>query len=768
MKTNYVLPILFLYWCSSLCAQVQSYQKVFEPEIKTCLGTLLDPMDRVSLLLGTFQLDLEMHYMWNYDPSLDVQEAKYLVSPFPDDNFFHFLSYKNVAKLIGTDKVFFAINNSLSMQQFFFFNTTTEETWYFDSGQLFSINTAFATIAIDVTEDGVFQMFKTGPSGEIFQVFVTEEGHVLSKKYHFDDDFTLNYFVADACHNTDTKTTLVVAEKSNSIMDTPEAVSTVLLEVDTIGDVIQSKSIVGFAASQILKDDIHGGYYLCGNSPVISNSSGNTGDMVLMKLDEELNILWSDVFYADHFDYKRCIINALPNGDLVLAYSTLGAFPVILARLDSNHSIVWEKGYPLFEPEIDVASDGSLFLTSSFSFDSEGELYREITLSKTDTLGDIANCEVFPSCLKKTTASFSIAPANFQTVLLSENINDTTEGFLIDTSMLESVYNCNIPPSPDAFFDLPDTLCINSTLLLEDLPNLHAHGIEWQLEHENQDSIWQDSLNFRFEFDQSGLYKVKQSVWFLGCGNEYEDSIYILDFPDPNIQIVDGDTCQGPPLSLGVEMNQIAQSLDWGNGQFTDILEVYDEGDYTVLANNGYCETSDTISINFVIEDPSSVLQVPSDTVLCPDDLPYILIPESDFVSTFQFDDQSDSSFQINSAGLHTVQVSLDNCVFEQDFKLELLPDCLLDIHIPNIFSPNNDGINDDFKVYGSEFLLLDMKIYDRWGACLFQSSEQQEAWNGRMGSRELRDGLYVYTITLQNLRTGQSELYRGTVQLLR
>jgi gliding motility-associated-like protein len=86
---------------------------------------------------------------------------------------------------------------------------------------------------------------------------------------------------------------------------------------------------------------------------------------------------------------------------------------------------------------------------------------------------------------------------------------------------------------------------------------------------------------------------------------------------------------------------------------------------------------------------------------------------------------------------------------------------------IPNTFSPNGDGINDDWYIEGL-FLYGKMKcrVYDRWGREVYQSDWEHFRWDGKQlgGDRDLPDGAYYYTLELQ----GYDQVFKGYIMLLR
>ena len=66
---------------------------------------------------------------------------------------------------------------------------------------------------------------------------------------------------------------------------------------------------------------------------------------------------------------------------------------------------------------------------------------------------------------------------------------------------------------------------------------------------------------------------------------------------------------------------------------------------------------------------------------------------------------------------------------------------------IPNVFSPNFDGINDEFEVAVSNVTITYMAIYNRWGGVVWNSSQTNPKWNGYFGELEAEPGVYVYMV---------------------
>ena len=86
------------------------------------------------------------------------------------------------------------------------------------------------------------------------------------------------------------------------------------------------------------------------------------------------------------------------------------------------------------------------------------------------------------------------------------------------------------------------------------------------------------------------------------------------------------------------------------------------------------------------------------------------------------------------------------------------------DIFIPAAFSPNNDGLNDQWVIPSlAAFPSFDLQVYDRWGRQVFQQFTAGNWWNGRYLGEPLPSGIYIYLLRLP----GRTRMYKGTVVII-
>lgn len=88
-------------------------------------------------------------------------------------------------------------------------------------------------------------------------------------------------------------------------------------------------------------------------------------------------------------------------------------------------------------------------------------------------------------------------------------------------------------------------------------------------------------------------------------------------------------------------------------------------------------------------------------------------------------------------------------------------------LQVPNVFTPNGDGKNDEFRVAYQSLASFQCWIFNRWGRKVFSWSEPQKGWDGTIGGKKAAEGPYFYIIKAVGT-DGQKFTRKGDINLLR
>ncbi len=90
-------------------------------------------------------------------------------------------------------------------------------------------------------------------------------------------------------------------------------------------------------------------------------------------------------------------------------------------------------------------------------------------------------------------------------------------------------------------------------------------------------------------------------------------------------------------------------------------------------------------------------------------------------------------------------------------------------VFVPDVFTPNNDGINDSLVVSLPDVASFSLRIYDRWGSLIFVGSTVAEGWDGSAGGKPAPPGAYTWLVSYQRPGANNALITRtGHVLLLR
>lgn len=156
------------------------------------------------------------------------------------------------------------------------------------------------------------------------------------------------------------------------------------------------------------------------------------------------------------------------------------------------------------------------------------------------------------------------------------------------------------------------------------------------------------------------------------------------------------------------------------------------------------------------------------DTTLCAGEI--LKLDASDLTFAYEWQDNSTSPiYEVNKSGVYSIAIENDCITFLDDINVEFVDCCRL--YIPNVFSPNQDGINDSFTVSRSfencnDFTNFSLKVLDRWGSVVFEGDNTTDGWDGSINGVSAKDGVYTYVI--EYFDGLNSKVVNGGVTLVR
>jgi gliding motility-associated-like protein len=175
---------------------------------------------------------------------------------------------------------------------------------------------------------------------------------------------------------------------------------------------------------------------------------------------------------------------------------------------------------------------------------------------------------------------------------------------------------------------------------------------------------------------------------------------------------------------------------------------------YTVNSSyNGNCASTGTVQ---VIVNPLPIVNAGRDTIYNLDDMKHLYATGTGTLTWVQGDEiwcTVCPQTQIFTSRTNCYTIMAENefgCKAYDDVCVTIKTD--FGVYIPNIITPNGDGMNDVFYIYGYSISDVKMDIFNRWGQLLFSSNDQTVGWPGTYKGQDCANGVYVYKISYKGL----------------
>jgi gliding motility-associated-like protein len=110
----------------------------------------------------------------------------------------------------------------------------------------------------------------------------------------------------------------------------------------------------------------------------------------------------------------------------------------------------------------------------------------------------------------------------------------------------------------------------------------------------------------------------------------------------------------------------------------------------------------------------------------------------------YTFDKQGTYYIKVEVTNSQMSSDSLVNCMSTNTIIVEVLNSKL---DVPNVFSPNGDGVNDEFKVAYQSLTTFRARVYSIHGRLLHEWTDPAKGWDGTIGGNPAAEGTYFYVI---------------------
>ncbi len=372
------------------------------------------------------------------------------------------------------------------------------------------------------------------------------------------------------------------------------------------------------------------------------------------------------------------------------------------------------------------------------------------------------------------TNNFSIAYDSVGTINMFVDINS---GCTIRTASTSVI----IDPNPIAEFSTAQSYgCTGISVQLVNTSSI-ASAYDWDFGDGSPHDVL--NVNPKHNFILEGTYNINlvaKNIY--GCEDTTTQSIIIHKAPEPIISFNDTSLC----VPADMDLSQVNLTVSITPLEYTWNGTIYgnpvlsflypDTLRMTLVASDSFCSNSAEAIIRTMpkpIADFTFVLDKSTDISMLGYFKNLSKTKTDSLIYVWSFGDGDSSNeenpkhnfriAQIWNVGLYVInKYGCKDITFK-----EVDIDANSTIFIPNTFTPNGDGVNDNFQIYTLNIKEISGGIYDRWGLKLFEFKNIEDAWDGTYNGSFVQSDVYVYKLETVNTH-GEDKEFVGRFTITR
>jgi gliding motility-associated-like protein len=542
----------------------------------------------------------------------------------------------------------------------------------------------------------------------------------------------------------------------------------IVIRTDLSGDVQWARKYYPNGATVANSYDINvfpNGEILFNNISLANGTSGPQ-HVVLGKLDTLGNILWTK-HYEDTWQYGYGMLTS--SGDVLLQHAN------VLTMTDQSGKVKWTQqivGIAYGTKPVEINSKKILLPLNQPSSNT----FSLMAINENGTI--LWTTELFPGYPSK------VINTSDGNVLVLANNNQTvingTLHYLFDQSGNLLKINAVTFESNIAWLSSINEVCGKNFMgFTSSGTNLVYYKINSDLKSKCSDTVLFNTLppenytrvplvvtegNRDYLYDD--LFLIAMDAGFTAdtiCDNRSCEEINLGN---------DTIICGANSFTIGVPDNPKAcirkskkRGYIWSTGESTPNITVSKSGTYWLEVIDYDCSSRDTINIIF----DYSQLDLGENLKICTEKNESKELSAPGFTKYLWSNGSTSSSIKVEEPGIYWVSArSVLGCDYIDTVTIE--DECPPRLYIPQIFSPNGDGINDVLQPSGYFVKDFRLQIFNRWGRLVFESKDPQSGWNGIVDGQPALEGIYVWIVDYAGAYMDSSirESTKGTVALIR
>ena len=271
-----------------------------------------------------------------------------------------------------------------------------------------------------------------------------------------------------------------------------------------------------------------------------------------------------------------------------------------------------------------------------------------------------------------------------------------------------------------------------------------------------------------------------------GCGSELVSFLSTSSELDLDPDIAQQNLCIDGSTELNATINGINTPTEWTWSPETQIDEFLTESMvlvsptestiYTLVGTNQFgCSDEITFDVEVIDLESQIIAQITTSDLITGQPVTLSVTENPDYTYSWSPASILDDPTSANPTFTLTEEVTFEVEVTDSNgcsavFAVVVLPadtPCAEPyVFVPNAFSPNGDGLNEELRIDGNQITEMYLAIYNRWGEKVFEATDQTQTWDGTYEGKALDPDVFGYTFRA-TCSNGDNFTSQGNISLL-
>lgn len=283
-----------------------------------------------------------------------------------------------------------------------------------------------------------------------------------------------------------------------------------------------------------------------------------------------------------------------------------------------------------------------------------------------------------------------------------------------------------------------------------------------------------DAVNYNIGVDSSIRISNGGRYWaFVTVDKTCEvvDTMIVRYRGNKQLNFNDTALCQGNTLVLDADFGTgiykweaFPPQRDDQNNTNQSTYFIYNPGFFTVTAIVGHCIFKDSLNVYF---NDTLQLALGRDTLLCQGET-FIIRPWANTTDFTWQDGTRSATYTATRTGLYSIK-SQNGCGADTAQINIVFEPCPCALLLPNAFTPNGDGVNDNFRpLHACDMEDYSMTIFNRYGEKIYFTKDPLQGWDGKIRGSFLNMGNYTWLVKYTKTSSQKIIQKHGSILLLR